>query len=125
FNVALVVGDVGVFEVNPEAEPLGQPLPILHVSPDRFLAAVDEGLDAVAFDLFLGVYAQLFADLDLDRQAVRVPAGFALAEIAAHRLVARKEVLDRPRQTVTRVRLTVGRRWAFVEDKPLRAGATS
>ena len=82
---------------------------------------MDERLDAVGFDLFLGVDAQLFADLDLDRQAVRVPAGFALAEVAAHRLVAREEVLDRPRQAVAGVRHAVGRRRAFVEDELRRS----
>ena len=63
--------------------------------------------------------AELFADLDLDRQAVRVPAGFAFDQLAAHGLVAREEVFDGPRQAVARVRQAVGGGGAFVEDEPL------
>ena len=79
FDVALMVGDVGLVQIDPEAEPLGQPLPLLRVAKDALQALVDERLDAVGFDLFLRVDAQFLADLDLDRQAVRVPAGLALA----------------------------------------------
>src|SRR5262249_33885217 len=123
FDVTLVVRDVGLVEFDPEAEPLGEALPFLHVPPDRFLAAVNEWLDAVGFDFFLGVDAEFLADLNLDRQAVRVPAGFALAEVAAHRFVAREEVLDGPRQAVARVRLAVGGWRTFVKDKSFGAGA--
>ena len=82
---------------------------------------LDELLDAVGFDLFLRVDAELFADFDFDRQAVRVPAGFAFAAVAAHRLVAREEVLDRAGQAVAGVRHAVGRRRAFVEHERRRA----
>ena len=36
FDVALVVGDVGLVQVDPEAEPLGEPLPLLACSARRF-----------------------------------------------------------------------------------------
>ena len=78
---------------------------------------MDERLDAVGLDLLLGVDAQLLADLDLDRQAVGVPAGLALAAVAAHGLVAGKEVLDRPGEAVAGVRQAVGRGRAFVEHE--------
>ena len=78
-DVALVEGDVGLVQMDPEAQPLGQVLPLLHVAEDALHAAVDERLDAVGLDLFLGVDAQFLADLDLDRQAVGVPAGLAVA----------------------------------------------
>src|SRR5262245_10922670 len=78
---------------------------------------MDEGLDPVVFDLLLRVDAKLFADLDLHRQSVRVPAGLALAQVAAHRFVTRKEVLDRSREAVTGVRHAVGRGRTFVEDE--------
>src|SRR5262245_53846397 len=84
---------------------------------------MDEWLDAKPFDLFLGMDAQLFADFDLDRQAVRVPAGFALAEFPPHRLIAREEILDGPRQAVAGMRHAVGRWRAFVEDEPLSPGS--
>ena len=83
---------------------------------------MDERLDAVGFDLLLGVDAQLFADLDLDRQAVRVPAGLALAAVAAHGAVAGEQVFDGPGEAVAGMRHAVGRRRAFVKDEPA-AGA--
>jgi hypothetical protein len=71
-------------------------------------------------DLVLAVDAEFLADLDLHRQAVRIPARLSLAVVAAHRAVARKEVLDRAGQTVAGVRQTVGRRRAFVKDENAR-----
>src|SRR2546425_546274 len=50
------------------------------------------------------------------RQPVRVPAGLALDTIAAHRLVAREQVLEGARQHVMDAGARVGRRRAFVED---------
>ena len=116
-DVALMEGDVGLVQVDPEAEPLGQLLPLLGVAKDALDALADERLDAVGLDFFFRVDAQFLADLDFDRQAVRVPAGLALAEVAAHGLVAGKEVLDRPGQAVAGMGQAVGRRRAFVEDK--------
>ena len=63
--------------MDPEAQPLGELLPLPGVAEDAFHALVNERLDAVGLDLVLGVDAQFLADLDLDGQAVRVPAGLA------------------------------------------------
>ena len=93
------------------------PLPFLHVAPDALLALLDERLDAVGFDFFFRVDAELFADFDFDGQAVGVPAGFAFAEVAAHRAVAREEVFDGAGEAVAGVGHAVGGRRAFVEDE--------
>src|SRR5439155_21298165 len=58
-----------------------------------------------------------------DRQAVGVPAGFAVAAVAAHGFVAREEIFDRPREAVAGVRQAVGRGRAFIEDELPRAVA--
>src|SRR5690606_39581946 len=47
------------------------------------------------FDLLLAADAQLLLGLDLDRQPVRVPAGYARDVLAAQRVVPADEVLDR------------------------------
>ncbi len=117
FDVALMEGDVGLVEVNPEAEPLGQLLPLLGVAEDAFDALADERLDAVGLDFLLGMDAQFLADLDLDGQTVRIPAGLALAEVSAHGLIAGKKILDRPGQAVARMGQSIGRGRAFVEDE--------
>ena len=77
-HVALVEGDVGLVEMDPEAEPFGQFFPLLHVAENALDALVDERLDAVGLDFLLGVDAQFLADLDFDRQPVGIPAGLAL-----------------------------------------------
>ena len=112
--------------MDPEAEPFGQFFPLAHVAENALDALVDERLDAECLDFLLGVDAQLLADLDLDRQAVRVPAGLALAEVSAHGLVTGEQVLDRAGEAVAGVRQAVGGRRAFVEDErraPRRAAS--
>ena len=120
-DVTLVIGDIGLVQVNPKAQPLGEPLPFLHVPPDALLAFDDKPFDAVIFDLFLAVNPQLFANLDLDRQPVGVPAGLPLAAVTPHRAVARKQVFDGPGEAMPGMRHSVGGRRAFVKDK--RRGA--
>ena len=53
-DVVVVEGDVGVVEVDPEADPLGQPIPLLDVLEDRLAAAGVEPVDPVLLDLLLG-----------------------------------------------------------------------
>ena len=52
FDVAFVVGHVSVVQFHPEPQPFGQLFPVLHVGEDALLAFVDEGFDAVFFDVF-------------------------------------------------------------------------
>jgi hypothetical protein len=56
-------------------------------------------------------------DLDLDGQAVAVPAGLALDAEAPHRLVAAHDVLHRPGQDVPGMGHAVRGRRAFEEDE--------
>ena len=69
--------------------------------------------------------AELLLDLELDRQAVAVPARLARDEVAAHRLVAREHVLEDARQDVVGAGAPVGRGRALVEDERLRALAAA
>ncbi len=123
-DVGLVVGDVGGLGVDPEADLVGEPLPRLGVAEHRVDAPGDEGLDAVGLDLGLAVDVQLLLDLDLDGEAVGVPAGLAGDVVAAHRLEAGEDVLDRAREDVAVVGHAVGGGRALVEDEgaPGRAG---
>jgi hypothetical protein len=116
-DVAAVVGDVGVLEVHPEANALGEALPLVGVAKDGLDAALGEGLDAVVLDLGLAVDAELLLHLHLDGEAVGVPAGFARDTEAAHRLVAGEEILDDAREDVAVVGQAVGGGRALVEDE--------
>ena len=122
-DVRLVEGDVGARQVDPEADPPRQFLPLLRVAEDRVDAAPRERLDPVGLDLRLAVDPEFLLDLDLDRQAVGVPARLARHVEPAHRLVAREEVLHHARQDVAVVRQPVGGRRTFVEDEAGAAAA--
>src|SRR5581483_9437232 len=101
------------------AHPLGQRLPLLDVAVDRLPAAAIELLDPELPNLGLARQPELPLDLDLDRQAVAVPAALAGDVAAPHRVEAGKEVLERPGPDVVEARPAVGRRRPLVED-PLR-----
>ena len=106
---------VGVVEVDPEPDPLGEPVPFLDVAEHRLAAALVELGDPVGLDLGLRGDPQLPLDLQLDRQAVAVPAGLAGHPVAAHGLVAGVDVLEDARQDVVRAGLAVGGRRPLVE----------
>ena len=114
-DVVVVVGDIGVLHVRPVADALAHLLPLGLVLPDGLLALLDERLDAVLLDLRLAIEAEHLLDLQLDRQAVGVPAGLAQHVVALHRAVARDDVLDGARLDVADVRLAVGRGRAVKE----------
>ncbi len=116
-DVVVGVGVVGVVQVDPEADALGEALPLLEVRGDALAAELVELGDAVGLDLPLAVDAEAALDLELHRQAVRVPAGLARHAVAAHRLVAREEVLEDARDDVVRAGPAVGRRRPLVEDE--------
>ena len=69
-----MVSDVGLVQVDPETESLGDLLPLLHVAPDASLAEVDKGLHSVLFDFFLRVDAEFLADFHFYGQPMGVPA---------------------------------------------------
>src|SRR5690606_15912094 len=70
-DVLVLVRDVRVFEIDPERDPLGELFPFLDVAEDALAALFVVARDAVFLDVALVLEAELFLDLDLDRQAVR------------------------------------------------------
>ena len=109
------VGAVGVGHVDPERHPFGHVLPLLDVLHHRLAAVAVELGDAVFLDRRFAVEAEHLLDLDLDRQAVGVPAALARDALAAHGLIAGEEVLEHAREHVVDARRAVGGRRAFVE----------
>ena len=116
---------VGLVDVDPVADPLGQPVPVLEVLEHRLAALGVELGDAVALDVVLGLEAELLLDGDLDRQTVAVPAALALDVAPAHRLVAREDVLERAGEDVVGAGPPVGGRRALVEHVRLGALAAA
>jgi len=113
----VVVGQRAVSrgQVHPVADALRHPLPIFHVVEDALPALAVERRDAVILDGLLAGKAHLFLDLQLHRQAVRVPPALAQDIVTAHRLVAWEDVLEDARQHMMDARPAVGRRRPLVE----------
>jgi hypothetical protein len=88
------------------------------VAPDALLAGLVEAGDAVALDVRLAREAQLLLHLQLDRQAVGVPAAAGADNVLpAHPPVAQHDVLHRARFEVVDAGTAVGRRRALEEDE--------
>ena len=107
---------VRVGQVDPEPDPLGESLELTDVALDRDPAALVELGDPERLDVPLARGADLLLDLDLDRQAVAVPATLPRHPMPGHRLVPRVDVLEGARLHVVDARLAVGRGWSLVED---------
>ena len=112
----VLVGDIGVVHVGPEADDLGEVFPHALVLPDGLFAFGDERLETILFDLLLAVEAEFLLDFDLNGQAVSVPAGLPGDEVVLHGAVPRDHVLDDTGQHVTDVRFAVRGGRTVVED---------
>ena len=121
FNVIIVVGHVRVFHVHPITYPVAHFFPFVQVLPHAFLALLDEGLDAVLFDLGLAVQAQLLFHFKLHRQAVGIPARLAQHVFPLHGVIPGDQVLDGAGLHVADMGLAVGRGRAVEEREGVRS----
>ena len=117
----VLICDVGMLHIRPEADDIGELLPHTLVLPDGLTAFLDERLDAVLLDLLLAVDADRLLDLQLDGQSMRVPARLAEHLAPLHRLIARQHILDDTRQNVPDMRAAVRRRRAVVKRERIAA----
>src|SRR3989475_12833534 len=85
--------DVGVLVIQPVGDPLRQRFPVGLVLEDVLTAQAVELLDAVRFDLLLARDAEHALDLDLDGEAMGVPASDARHALPQHRVVTAHQVL--------------------------------
>ena len=116
--------EVRVLHVDPVPDALGEPLELPDVGEDRLATEPRELLDAdLLDDRLLPRDAELLLDLDLDGQAVGVPARAARDESALHRLVPTEEVLVDARPHVMEARHAVRGGRTLVEDPRLGAFA--
>ena len=115
-DVVIVVGNVRVLHVCPEADLVGEVLPHALILPDVFLTVIDKRRDTVVLDLILTVDADLLLDLELDRKTVSIPAGLTWYHRTLHRVESRNHVLERARLDMADVRLTIRRRRTIIEN---------
>ena len=123
FDKVVVQGDIGMFHIDPEADPVGQFLPLLDIAEHAFPALAVEVLDAVLLDFPLGTEAQFLFDFQFHGQAVGIPAALAEAAVAFHGAVAADDILKDAGQDVVDAGAAVGRGRAFVEHKEGSVGA--
>ena len=116
---AVVIGNVGVVHISPEANGAREILPHLLIFPNRLLAVTDEGLKSVALDLILSVDSKLLLNLKLYGKTVSIPACLTENSLALHRLVSRDHILDNAGKNVTDVGLSVCGRRAVEEGEVL------
>ena len=116
FDILIVEGHIGRLEIDPEGHAFGQRFPLADVLHGRLAAELVELGDAELLDLLLAAEAQSFLDLDLDGQAMGIPAAATLHIVALHGVVAREDVLEGTRQHMVDAGPAIGRRRPFVED---------
>ena len=120
-HVGEVHGPVVVVEVDPARRTVDVVLPVGAELHDRGAAVLVEAGDAVFQDVAAAGELQLGLRMQLRRQAVAVPAEPALDLSAAHRLVARHQVLHEAGDDVPVVREPVGEGRPVIEDVFRRA----
>ena len=118
-DIIVLIGDVRVLHVRPVTHALGHTFPFALVLPHAFLALLDEGLDAVLFDILLAVHAEQFFHFQLDGKPVRIPARLAQDVLALHGLIAGDDILHHAGEDMPDVRLSVRRGRAVVKGKLL------
>ena len=114
-NVIVVIGDVGIVHIHPEANGAGEAFPHALVLPDALFTLLDERLQTVFLDLLLAVQTQLLLHLQLDGETVGIPARLTGNHLALHGAVAGNHILDNTGQHVADMGLTIGRGRAVVE----------
>ena len=118
FDIVVIVCDIGVLHVGPEADLLRELLPHALVFPDGFLALLNERLQTIGHDLFLLILlrdADFLLHLKLHRKAVRIPAGLSRNLLSLHRMIAGNHILDDTGFHMTDMRLAVCRRRAVIK----------
>ena len=116
-DIVVLVCDIRIFHVCQIGHLFRHVGPHLCVLEYRLTALLVEFLDAVLLDVLLAAESEFFLDLDLDRQAVGVPAAFALYLEALHGLISVDGVLECPCHHVVDARLSVGCRRSFVKHE--------
>ena len=120
FDVRVLHRHVGVVEVDPEADAVGQFAPLFDVAEDRFAAEFVEFSHPVLFNLLFARQPQLLFHFQFHREPVRVPPRFAEHVAPLHGAVAWEDVLVDTCEHVPDVRQTVRCGRSFVEDPGLR-----
>ena len=115
FDVLVVVGDVGMLQINPIAHLVGQVRPLIRVHHDVLAAGIVVVIHAdFLTDILLGD-AEALLHTQFHGKSVGVPSGLAVHLIALHGLIAQDGVLDGTSHHMMYARVSVGRRRSLEE----------
>ena len=117
--ILIFICDIGIFHICPETNPVRHLLPFLLIFPDTFLTLLNKGLDSVFLNLLFTIDTQQLFNLKLNRQTMRIPAGFSQDMIALHCFISWNNILDNSGQDMADMRLTVCCRRAIIEGEGL------
>ena len=115
FDVVICIGDVGFLQINPESDPVRQPLPFLDIVKRRLTAKFVERPDTILLDLALAVEAQALLNFYLNWQSVSIPTPTTDDMLALHRVIARENIFKCPGKHMVNAWNTICCRWSFVE----------
>ena len=116
-DVVIFVGYVGVFQIDPVPNSLGEVVPLVGKPHHGFAAFLVVGLHRNRLTDVLFGNTQLFFDLQLNGQAMRIPAALALHLKTPKRFIAAKYVFYSPGHHVVNTRRSVGRGWPLIKRK--------
>ena len=116
-DVVVVICNIRIVHVSPEAYTVTHVLPLVLICPDGFLTLLDEGLYAVAFDLRLAVNTQSLLNFELYRKSVCIPACLEDDRLALHSMVSRNYVLNDSCLNMSDMGLSVSCRRAVIKSK--------
>ena len=113
----IVHGNVGMLQVDPESDAVSQGIPFLEIAENTLPAFLIELIDAVVLDFFLALEIKLLLHLELNRQAMGIPAGDTGRIIPLHRLVTGDNILENTRQYMVYTGVPVSCRRSLVQGE--------
>ena len=114
-NIIIIIGNIGMIHVCPEADLTGELLPHSLIFPHRLLALFDKRLDAVCFNLILAFDSDFLFNFQLNRKAVRIPACLSRNLLSLHRMITGNHILNDTGLHMSDMRLAVCSRRSVIE----------
>ena len=120
FDIVVLIGNVGIVEVQPETDAPGQFVPLCFLFPNAFAALLIELGNAIFLNLLFLLDTKRFFYLNFNRQTVGVPAGFTLNAVTLHGTQATNQIFDGSRNDMMDARLAVCSWRPLIENEGLR-----
>src|SRR5574344_1561456 len=93
FNIVVVVCNIWILHVSPEANTLTHLFPLIFIFPNRFLTLLDKRLDSISLNLRLTVNSEHLLYFKLYRKTMSIPASLKRNILSLHCMVSWNNVL--------------------------------